>query len=112
MLQITHTGNGTLVRGTVRGHPATPDLKAQGFRWSRKARAWYLPRALTFVVRDHRVAGLMTALNDKGLSYTLYRSAKKRRAGDETWRAIEQTDQPGPAELRYLRPVGSRRDSA
>jgi hypothetical protein len=109
MLQITHTGNGTLVRGTVRGHPATPDLKAQGFRWSPKMRAWYLPRALTFAVRDYRVAGLTAALNDKGLAYTLYRSVKKRRTGEEMWRAIEQPDHRGQPRLR---PVTSIRKPA
>jgi hypothetical protein len=103
MLQITHTGNGTLVRGTVRGHPATPDLKAQGFRWSRKLRAWYLPRALTFAIRDYRVAALTTALDDKGLSYTLYRSAKKRRA---------QADRFDESEPRHLRSVESWREPA
>jgi hypothetical protein len=109
MLQITHTGNGTLVRGTVRGHPAIPDLKAQGFRWSRKAHVWYLPRAMTFAARDYKVAALTTALNDKGLSYNLYRSVKKRRTGEEMWGAIEQPDHGGQPRIR---PVTSIRKPA
>lgn len=63
---VDHAAAGTLVHGTS---PDDTDvlaaLKTNGFRWSRRLQAWYLPRNLTHETRDRRVASLVTALDGR-----------------------------------------------
>ena len=73
MIEIEHTGDGTLVHGTERGDAAVPALKAQGFRWSRNLGAWYLPRTQLFSTRDAKVTALTKQFERDGVDFELDR---------------------------------------
>jgi len=94
---VEHSAEGTLVHGTSGDDRATIQaLKDNGFRWSRRLEAWYLPRNLTHDTRDRKVAGLQSALGkrvvvevpDGGRRLT---AAEKETARRE--RAVERWDE-------------------
>jgi N12 class adenine-specific DNA methylase len=64
-IRVEHTNSGTLVHGTQRGDAEVrAALKQQGFRWSRRLEAWYLPRNYRYETRSARVAALQRTLGD------------------------------------------------
>lgn len=66
MPTIEHGAEGTLVHGTSRDDSTTIDvLKGNGFRWSRRLEAWYLPRNLRPESREARVSAVVRALGDR-----------------------------------------------
>ncbi len=83
---IEHGATGTLVVGTSRDDvDLIAALKGQGFRWSRRLDAWYLPRPWSLATREQRVAALQAAAPG---AFVVERSATPRQPATE--RAAER----------------------
>ena len=66
ILQIEHSGDGTLVYGSDRADTeGNAALKAANFKWSKNLGAWYLPRPWAFNTRTLKVRQLMSRLPDR-----------------------------------------------
>lgn len=62
---IEHSADGTVVTGTARGDRQLIDLlKANGFRWSRRLEAWYLPRTWREATRRVRVDAVLAGAGE------------------------------------------------
>lgn len=78
---IEHSDDGTLVTGTSReDRELIEQLKRQGFRWSRRLDAWYLPRNWTEPTRAQRVTALQAAVP---AAFEVQRSEAPRRPAAE-----------------------------
>ena len=71
-LVIEHHQQGTLVHGTQKSdRPLHRILHSNGFRWSNRLDAWYLPRNWTYSTRNRRVSSLSVDLRQAQRSFTL-----------------------------------------
>ncbi len=71
-LVIEHHQQGTLVHGTQKSdRPLHRILRNNGFRWSNRLDAWYLPRNWTYSTRNRRVSSLSVDLRQAQRSFTL-----------------------------------------
>lgn len=103
-LVVEHSGDGTVVRGTSQDDIATTKLLCgEGFRWSRRLEAWYLPRSWKEPTRRLRVTRLQAALGDRlrteqgdvAKSTTAEQRAQERQAQLERSAARNETRATG-----------------